>query len=268
MSPSSYHSVEPSMDRLRRGSHILRDDVIGRRNITRILSRISQPQPPGGKKQLFLTGHMVRTAGNTSPWEDSTILTSVARFDAGITYESLLVLKQGTTSSGRVYNFDELQKLEEPEEKFVEILQAYHTTTKSRSAKGTLPKRREHCCSTSCKGAMENANTTSRTASLHILYSFGGNGRERSRKTHVSTTIHPKEKAKPPGSGFQLPEDTTTRKAWENKLSVNPRGNTHQKSHQHAHGKGDSRRRDKSSSDVQKMLGVARLSQKTAWTHH
>ncbi|KAF2599900.1 hypothetical protein F2Q68_00010574 [Brassica cretica] len=34
---------------------------------------------------------MVRTAGNTSPWDDSTMLTLVARFDAGITYESLLV---------------------------------------------------------------------------------------------------------------------------------------------------------------------------------
>ncbi|KAF2560496.1 hypothetical protein F2Q70_00017435 [Brassica cretica] len=55
-----------------------------RRNITRILSRISQSQPPGGKKQLLLTGPMVRAAGNT-------MLTSVARFNAGITYESLLV---------------------------------------------------------------------------------------------------------------------------------------------------------------------------------
>uniref|UniRef100_A0A0D3DKJ1 GRF-type domain-containing protein n=1 Tax=Brassica oleracea var. oleracea TaxID=109376 RepID=A0A0D3DKJ1_BRAOL len=34
---------------------------------------------------------MVRMAGNTSPWEDSTMLTSVARFNAEITYESLLV---------------------------------------------------------------------------------------------------------------------------------------------------------------------------------
>ncbi|WZZ44784.1 hypothetical protein YC2023_041043 [Brassica napus] len=117
-------------EHLRRGSHILRDDVIGRRNITRILSKLSQPQPPGDKKQLLLTGPMVRTAGNTSPWDDSTMLTLVARFDAGITYESLLVLKQGTTSSGRVYNSDELQKLEELEEEFLEILHAYQITTK------------------------------------------------------------------------------------------------------------------------------------------
>ncbi|KAF3558251.1 hypothetical protein F2Q69_00013882 [Brassica cretica] len=48
-------------------------------------------QPPGDKKQLLLTGPMVRTAGNTSPWDDSTMLTLVARFDAGITYESVLV---------------------------------------------------------------------------------------------------------------------------------------------------------------------------------
>ncbi|KAF3493341.1 hypothetical protein DY000_02053650 [Brassica cretica] len=66
-------------------------DLHYRRNITRILSKLSQPQPPGDKKQLLLTGPMVRTAGNTSPWDDSTMLTLVARFDAGITYESLLV---------------------------------------------------------------------------------------------------------------------------------------------------------------------------------
>ncbi|KAF2561961.1 hypothetical protein F2Q70_00017522 [Brassica cretica] len=36
----------------------------------------------------------------------------------------------GTTSSGRVYNFDELEKLEEPDEEFLEILQAYQITTK------------------------------------------------------------------------------------------------------------------------------------------
>ncbi|KAF2579355.1 hypothetical protein F2Q68_00005359 [Brassica cretica] len=34
---------------------------------------------------------MVHTAGNTSPREDSTMLTSVARFNARITYKSLLV---------------------------------------------------------------------------------------------------------------------------------------------------------------------------------
>ncbi|KAF3515683.1 hypothetical protein DY000_02059754 [Brassica cretica] len=148
----------------RRGNHILCDDVIGRRNITCILSRISQPQPYGGnKKQLLLTRPLVRTAGNT-------MLTSVARFDAGITYKSLLV-----------------------------------PADSSRSAKGTLPKRREHCCSTTCKGARENANTISRSAGLHILYSFGANGRKRSRRTDVSATIHPKEKVKPLGSGFKLP---------------------------------------------------------------
>ncbi|KAG2282740.1 hypothetical protein Bca52824_053960 [Brassica carinata] len=67
----------------------------------------------------------------------------------------------------------------------------------------TLPKCRKHCCSTSCKGARENANTTSRSAGLHTLYSFGANGSKRSQRTHVPATIHQKEKAKPLGSGFQ-----------------------------------------------------------------
>ncbi|KAL0656948.1 hypothetical protein Bca4012_077532 [Brassica carinata] len=69
----------------------------------------------------------------------------------------------------------------------------------------TLPKCREHCCSTSCKGTRENANTTSRSAGLHTLYSFGANGSKRSQRTHVPANIHPKGKAKPLGSGFQLP---------------------------------------------------------------
>ncbi|KAF3510616.1 hypothetical protein F2Q69_00006396 [Brassica cretica] len=175
-----------------------------RRNITRILTKISQPQPPGGKRQLLLTGPTVRTAGNTSPWEDSTMLTSVARFDALITDESLLVpagyrsqpgitflQSLGTTSSGRVYNFDELQKLWEPEEEFLEILQAYKITTKSRSTKGTLPKHREHCRSASCKRAKENANSTARGAGPHTLYSFGEKGSKSSRRSHVPSTIQP-----------------------------------------------------------------------------
>ncbi|WZZ60927.1 hypothetical protein YC2023_061034 [Brassica napus] len=121
------------------------------------------------------------------------------------------------TSSSRDYNFDEFQKLEEPEEEFLEILQAYQTTTKRGiqrlrvlvkfdwgCSKGSLPKHREHCCSASCKRARENANTTSRSTGLHTLYSFGANGSKRSRRTHVPATIHPKGKAKPLGSGFQL----------------------------------------------------------------
>ncbi|KAF3540798.1 hypothetical protein F2Q69_00022567 [Brassica cretica] len=209
---------------------------------------------------------MVRTAGNTSPWEDSTMLTSIERFNARITYESLLVpdgsrsqpqnrplqslvtnwqqsskpwtpsilpslqlchireryevLKQGITSSGRVYNFDEFQKLEEPEEEFLKILQAYQTTTKSRSAKGTLPKGREHCCSASCKGAKENANTTSRSAGLHTLYSFGANGRA-------------------------------------DELSVNPRGYMHQQLPSTCPWQRRFKTRRKSSNNVQKTLRVA-----------
>ncbi|KAF3535711.1 hypothetical protein F2Q69_00022851 [Brassica cretica] len=98
-----------------------------------------------------------------------------------------------------------MQKLEEPDEEVLEILQAYQRTTKSHSAKGTLPKGREHCRSASCKGAQENANATSRSAGLHTLYSFGTNGSKRSRRTHFPATIHPKGKAKPLGFGFQLP---------------------------------------------------------------
>ncbi|WZZ78288.1 hypothetical protein YC2023_098860 [Brassica napus] len=73
MSPSSYHSVELIT---RRGSHILRDDVIGRRNITCILSKISQPQPPGGKKRHSLTRSKTHAAGNTFSREDNTLLTA------------------------------------------------------------------------------------------------------------------------------------------------------------------------------------------------
>ncbi|KAF2561016.1 hypothetical protein F2Q70_00017287 [Brassica cretica] len=81
----------------------------------------------------------------------------------------------------------------------------YMHTRQPLRVKGTLPKRREHCCSAFCKGARENANSTSRSAGLHSLYSFGANGSKRSRRTHVPATIHPKEKAKPLGSGFKLP---------------------------------------------------------------
>ncbi|KAH0892846.1 LOW QUALITY PROTEIN: hypothetical protein HID58_055275 [Brassica napus] len=83
-----------------------------------------------------------------------------------------------------------------------------------------MPKCREHCCSTSCKGAREKASTTLRSAGLHTPYSFGVNGSKRSRRTQVPTTIHPKGKAKP--------LDTTTRKEGGDALSVNPQGYTHQ----------------------------------------
>ncbi|WZZ35182.1 hypothetical protein YC2023_018583 [Brassica napus] len=45
--------------------------------------KISQPQPPRGKKQLLLTRSMVHPAGNTSPREDSTRLTSFLLVPAG-----------------------------------------------------------------------------------------------------------------------------------------------------------------------------------------
>ncbi|KAF3554223.1 hypothetical protein F2Q69_00014503 [Brassica cretica] len=154
-----------------------------------------------------------------------------------------------------------LQSLEDSEEELLEILQAYRTTTKRTPLsthriplelfrEETLPKCREHCCSTSCKGARENANTTSRSVGLHTLHSFGPNGSKRSRRTHVPATIHPKEKQNlwVPGSSFQVPDpsfwvsgsgfqlpsfgsqllDMTTRKAGADELSVNPQGYTHQ----------------------------------------
>ncbi|KAF2579002.1 hypothetical protein F2Q68_00005519 [Brassica cretica] len=109
--------------------------------------------------------------------------------------------------------------MEEPKEEFLEILQAYQTTTKRGiqrlrvfvkfdcgcSAKGTLPKHRKHCFSASCKRARENANSTARSAGPHTLYSFGAKGSKISRRTHNPATIHPKGKAKPLGSGSQLP---------------------------------------------------------------
>ncbi|KAH0942803.1 hypothetical protein HID58_002440, partial [Brassica napus] len=54
--------------------------------------KISQPQPPGGKKRHILTSSKAHVAGNTSSREDNTFLTAVAESNAGITYEFLLVL--------------------------------------------------------------------------------------------------------------------------------------------------------------------------------
>ena len=45
--------------------------------------------------------------------------------------------------------------------------------------------------------------STSRDAGLYILNSFEANGSKRSRRTLVSTTVHPKEKIQT--SGFQIP---------------------------------------------------------------
>ncbi|KAF2556133.1 hypothetical protein F2Q68_00015244 [Brassica cretica] len=261
---------------------------------------------------------MVRMAGNT-------MLTSVARFNAGITYESLLVPTgavitniniNGQFSSSNIasprdqeciqsHNSATYEKDKMSSSRAQHIPAGFTTLTNSKSWRSrkrssrkyfvprneTLPKRREHCCSTSCKGAMENANTTSRSVGLHILYSFEANGRKRSRRTRVPATIHPKEKAKPLGSGFQLlgsgsqlpgsgsqlpttliplflamypdiPLKKTRPRGKHGKMSsALTKGATRiNKSHQHARGKGDSRRGDKSSSDIQKTLGVARPS--------
>ncbi|KAF3588270.1 hypothetical protein F2Q69_00029020 [Brassica cretica] len=240
---------------------------------------------------------MVRMAGNT-------MLTSVARFDAGITYESLLVPTGAVITNININGQFSSSNIASPRDQ--ECIQSHNSATyekvkmsssraqhlpAGRSAKGTLPKRREHCCSTSCKEAMENANTTSRSVGLHILYSFEANGRKKSRRTRVPATIHPKEKAKPLGSGFQLPGSGSQLPGSGSQLpttliplflamypdiplkKTRPRGKHGKmssaltqgatrinKSHQHARGKGDSRRGDKSSSDIQKTLGVARPS--------
>ncbi|KAF2615441.1 hypothetical protein F2Q70_00012265 [Brassica cretica] len=53
--------------------------------------KISQPQLPGGKKRRILIRSKAHAAGNTSSREDNTLLIAVARFNAGTTYESLLV---------------------------------------------------------------------------------------------------------------------------------------------------------------------------------
>ncbi|KAF3511546.1 hypothetical protein F2Q69_00007472 [Brassica cretica] len=54
---------------------------------------------------------MVHTAGNTSPREDSTMLTSVARFNARITYKSLLVPAGSGSGSGSQPQSRHLQSL-------------------------------------------------------------------------------------------------------------------------------------------------------------
>ncbi|KAF3490223.1 hypothetical protein F2Q69_00053300 [Brassica cretica] len=77
-SPSSYHSVELSTDRLRKRHYIYSCEI-------------SQPQPPGGKKRRILIKSKAHAAGNTSSTEDNTLLTSVARSNTGTTYEFLLV---------------------------------------------------------------------------------------------------------------------------------------------------------------------------------
>nr|VDD31530.1 unnamed protein product [Brassica oleracea] len=137
---------------------------------------------------------MVRTAGNTSPWEDSTMLTSVARFNAGITYDLKadlynlwFLLVSGLNYMSSLYK---LWAQREQSQKRSSSKYCKHTRQPlrgnwrttflfSRSAKGTLPKGREHCRSASCKGAKENANNTSMSAGLHTLYSFGANGPSR-----------------------------------------------------------------------------------------
>ncbi|KAF3506589.1 hypothetical protein F2Q69_00006329 [Brassica cretica] len=70
------------------------------RNIKCILSKISQPQPPGGKKQRILIRSKVHTARNASSREDNTLLTAVARFNARIIYESLLVPADSRSQPG------------------------------------------------------------------------------------------------------------------------------------------------------------------------
>ncbi|KAF3488124.1 hypothetical protein F2Q69_00053298 [Brassica cretica] len=77
-SPSSYHSIELSTDRLRKRHYIYSWEM-------------SQPQPPGGKKRRILIKSKAHAAGNTSSTEDNTLLTSVARSNTGTTYEFLLV---------------------------------------------------------------------------------------------------------------------------------------------------------------------------------
>ena len=81
-------------------------------------------------------------------------------------------------------------------------------------------------------------------------------------RLHVSKGMHLykllKKQFKGHVSSRTSEEDTTTRKEGANELTQEA---THiKKSHQHAHGKGDSRRGDESLSDVQKTLRVAHQS--------
>ncbi|KAF3514255.1 hypothetical protein F2Q69_00005857 [Brassica cretica] len=213
---------------------------------------------------------MVRTAGNTSPWEDSTMLTSVTRFNAGITYESLLVpagygtfgpkreessptsnqrvLKQRITSSGRVYNFDEFQKLEEQEEEFLEILQAYQTTTKRAGNIAALPPAKEPR-----KMLILHQGVLVFIPSTHPHL-------EQMKVKEVGEHMLPLlfiQKEKPnlwvTGSSFQVSDPSFQ----VPDLSFTQGATRINNSYQHARGKGDSRRGDESSNDVQKTLRVA-----------
>ncbi|KAF3606834.1 hypothetical protein DY000_02049539 [Brassica cretica] len=193
---------------------------------------------------------MVRTAGNTSPREDSTMLTSVARFNVGITYESLLV----PAVSGCQPQSRPLQSLipagfghtRQP------LRGGYNALEYLSNSTGVVP-RKEPCPSAGNTAALPPAKelekmlTPARSAGPHTLYSSGAKGSKRSRRTHNPATILPKGKAKPLGSGFQLLGSG----------SQLPGATRINNSHQHARGKGDSRRGDESSNDVQKALRVA-----------
>ncbi|KAF3551258.1 hypothetical protein DY000_02008193 [Brassica cretica] len=181
------------------------------------------------------------------------------------------------TSSSRVYTFDEFQKLEEPEEEFLEIMQAYQTITKRGynaleylSNSTGVVRRNEPCPSAGNTAAPPPAKEPEKMLTLQegVLILIPSTHLEqrgvKEAGEHIILLLFI-QKEKPnlwvPGPSFQVPdpsfqEDTTTSKAGADELSVNPRGYTHQ----HAHGKGDSRRGDESSSDIQKTLGVARPS--------
>ncbi|KAF2590802.1 hypothetical protein F2Q70_00038694 [Brassica cretica] len=75
---------------------------------------------------------MVRMAGNTSPWEDSTMLTSVARFNAEITYESLLV-HAGSRNASKAHNSATYEKDKWSSSRAQHLPAGFTTLTNSKS---------------------------------------------------------------------------------------------------------------------------------------
>ncbi|WZZ50722.1 hypothetical protein YC2023_050829 [Brassica napus] len=102
MSPSSYHSVERSTDRLRKRHYIYS-------------CKIPQPQPPGGQKRRILIRSKAHAAGNTSLREDNTLLIAVARFNAGTTRNAscwfqIPIRNHTSTISGSCWFGSQLQR--------------------------------------------------------------------------------------------------------------------------------------------------------------
>ncbi|KAF3546830.1 hypothetical protein DY000_02006591 [Brassica cretica] len=217
----------------------------------------SSLSPPGGKKQLLLTGPMVRTAGNTSPWE-------------GLNHKSDLYSRwfqpvPGPNLKADLYNLWRSQK--RSSWKYCrhtrQPLRGGYNALEYLSNSTRVVPRKEPCPSAGNTAAPPPAKEPEKMQTLHqgvLVFTasihLGQRGvKEAGEHTFPLLFIH---KKKPtlwvPGPSFQVPdprfqifgcspckeeakntclsrflrEDATRRKVGANKLSVNPRGNTHQ----------------------------------------